>query len=82
MESADGDRVLVADFSAQRAWLCEANVMRFGWRPTADDARLRGDELAVLLIAQSNGFRCDATPPGASVIIRWTGGATATALQS
>ena len=42
--------------------------MRFGWCPTADNAWLRGDELAVLLIAQANGFRRNATTPGASVI--------------
>jgi hypothetical protein len=37
--------------------------MRFGWRATADDAGLRSGELAVLLVAQTNGLRCNATVP-------------------
>ena len=65
MEPADGDRVFVADLAAERAGLGEANVMRFGWRPAADDAGLRGDELAVLLVAQANGLRRNATAPDA-----------------
>ena len=56
MEPADGDRVFVADLAAERARLGEANVMRFGRRPAADDAGLSGDELAVLLVAQANGL--------------------------
>jgi hypothetical protein len=43
METADGDRVFIADFSADRPRLGEANVMRLGGRPAADDAGLRGD---------------------------------------
>ena len=56
MEPADGDGVFVADFSAERTRLGEANVMRLGGRPAADDAGLRGDELAVFFVAQANGF--------------------------
>jgi hypothetical protein len=52
MESADGDGVFVADLAAERARLGEANVMRLTRRPAADNAGLRGHELAVLLIAQ------------------------------
>ena len=53
MDPADRDRVLIADFAAERARLGEANMMRFGRHSTADDARLRGDELAVLLPAMT-----------------------------
>jgi len=65
MEPADWDCVFIADFAAERARLGEANVMRFGWGSAADDAGLGGDELAVLLVAQANGFRRYATAPGA-----------------
>ena len=68
MEPADRDRVFVADLSAERARLSKANVMRFGRRAATDNAGLRGDELAVLLVAQTNGLRRNATAPGASVI--------------
>ena len=68
MEPADGNRIFVADLSAERARLGEANVVRFGGSPPADDAGLGGDELAVLLIAQANGLRRNATAPDASVI--------------
>ena len=61
MEPADRNCVFVADFSPQRARLGEANVMRFGGRPAANDAGLEGDKLAVLLIAQANGFRRNAS---------------------
>jgi hypothetical protein len=40
MEAANGDSVFVADFAPERAGLSEANVMRFGWRTAANDARL------------------------------------------
>ena len=66
MEPADWDRVFVADLSAERARLGEANVMRLGRRAAADDAGLSGDELAVLLVAQANGFRRNATAACAS----------------
>ena len=56
MKPTDRNRVLVADFSAECARLSEANVMRLSWRPAADDAGLRGDKFAVLLVAQANGF--------------------------
>ena len=61
MQPANRDRVFVADFAAKRARLGKANMMRLGRRAAADDARLGGDELAVLLIAQADSFRCDAT---------------------
>jgi hypothetical protein len=51
MDAADRDRVLVADFAAQRPGLGEADMMRLGGGATADDAWLGGDESAVLLIA-------------------------------
>ena len=61
MEPADRDRVFVADLAAERAGLGEANVMGFGWRPAANDAGLGGDELAMLLVAQANGLRRNAS---------------------
>ena len=57
MDPTNGDRVFVADLAAKCARLREANVMRFGGRTATYDARLRGDESAVLLIAQTNGLR-------------------------
>jgi hypothetical protein len=50
MDTADGDRVFVADLAVERARLSKANVVRFGGRATTDDAWLRGDESAVLLV--------------------------------
>jgi hypothetical protein len=52
MEPADWDCVFVADLSAECARLGKANVVGFGGHPAADDAGLRGDELAVFLVAQ------------------------------
>ena len=57
MDSADWDRVFVADLAAERSGLGETNVMRFGGRATADDAGLRGDESAMLLVAQTDSLR-------------------------
>jgi len=62
VESADRDGVFVADLSVESTGLSEANVIGFGWRAAAHDARLAGrDELTVLLVPQANGFRCNAT---------------------
>ena len=61
MEPADRDRVFVADLAPQRARLSEPKVMGFSRRPPADHARLRGDVLAVLLVAQANCLGGDAT---------------------
>jgi hypothetical protein len=61
VQPADRDRVFVADLTAERAGLGETNVVGFGRRAATNDAGLRGDELAALLIAQANSFRCDAT---------------------
>ena len=63
MEPADGNCVFVANLSAERARLGEANVMRFRGCPAADDTGLRGDELAVFFVTQANGFRRYATAP-------------------
>jgi hypothetical protein len=69
MEPADGDRD-VADLAPRRTRLSEPKVMGFRRRPAADHAGLRSDVFAVLLVAQADGFRRNATPPRASVIIR------------
>src|ERR1700677_3413037 len=63
MDPADRDRVFVADLAVKRARLRKANVMRLGGRAAADDAGLRGDEFAVLLVAQTDGLRRRATAP-------------------
>jgi hypothetical protein len=55
MDAADWDRV--ADLAVKRARLRKADVVRFSGRAAADDAWLRGDEFAVLLVAQTNGLR-------------------------
>src|SRR5271165_4987513 len=60
MKPAERDREFVADLSADRARLHEAKVMRFRGRAAAHHARLRGDEFAVLLVAQTNGLARDA----------------------
>lgn len=50
MGAADRDHVLIADLATERAWLSKTNVVPFGRRAAADDAGLRGDESAVLLV--------------------------------
>src|SRR5271166_2162591 len=62
MQSTDLDSVIVADLAPNCARLGEANMARLARRAATDDARLSGDELAVLLIAQADSFRCDPTP--------------------
>ena len=49
MDSADSDRIFVANLAAERARLSKANVVRFGGRTTADNAWLGGDELQCTL---------------------------------
>ena len=64
MDPANCDGVFVADLSAESARLRKANVMHFGGRAAAYDARLSGDEFAVLLVAQTNGLRRNAGDGG------------------
>ncbi len=61
METANGDRILVADFATERARLGEANMVGFTRLPSADDAGLGCDKPAVLLVAQTDGFLDQAT---------------------
>ena len=61
MEATDWNRILIAHFSAKRARLGEAQMMRLAWRTAADDTGLRGDELAMLLVAESDRFGRHAT---------------------
>jgi len=61
MQSADRDRVFITNLAPNCARLGEANMVRFAWRAATDNARLSGDELAVLLIAQADSFCRDAT---------------------
>ena len=59
MEPADWNRIFVADLSAKRTRLGEANMVRFAWRPAADDAGLRRHIFAMLFVAQTNGLTSD-----------------------
>ena len=68
VQPADRDCVFIADLSAESTGLSKPNVMGLGRRAAAHDAWLSPDELTVLLVAQANGFRRNATAPGASVI--------------
>src|ERR1700722_751013 len=61
MQSTDRDRILITDLAPNCTRLGEANVVRLARRAATDNARLSGDELAVLLIAQADSFCCDAT---------------------
>src|SRR5271167_5193098 len=70
MEAADGDRVFVADLTAQGARLGEANVVRFAWRPAAHNAGLRRDISAVLLVAKPDRFCGHATAATTSRLLR------------
>jgi hypothetical protein len=63
VEATDRNRIFIADFPTERPGLGEANVTRLAWRPAADDRGLRGDEFAMLLVAQSNGLGGHATRP-------------------
>jgi hypothetical protein len=51
MAATDRHCVFIADFSAMRARLGEAKMMRVGRGATADDAGLCSHEFAVLLVA-------------------------------
>src|SRR5271154_1758259 len=61
MQSTDRDRILVTVLAPNCARLGEANMVRLARRAATDNARLSSDELAVLLIAHADSFRCDAT---------------------
>ena len=67
MEPADGHNELVADLSAERTGLGEAQVMWVGRGATAQEAGLGRYELAVLLVAQADGLCGDAAAEVKSV---------------
>jgi hypothetical protein len=50
VDAADWDRVLVTYLAVERARLRKSDLMRFGRRAAAYDARLRRDEFAMLLV--------------------------------
>ena len=56
MKAANRDGVLITDLAAKRARLSKAEMMGFCRASAADEAGLRGDELAVLLVSQANGL--------------------------
>ena len=68
VQPADRDCVFIAHLSAESTGLSKPNVMGLGWRAAAHNARLSPDELAVLLVAQADGFRRNATASDANVI--------------
>ncbi|MGB8324182.1 MAG: hypothetical protein WCE52_14585, partial [Candidatus Acidiferrum sp.] len=68
VQPADWDCVFIAHLSAESTGLSKPNVMGLGWRAAAHNARLGRDELTVLLVAQANGFRRNATAPDANVV--------------
>jgi len=57
MDAAKWDREFVADFAAERTQLREPEMVRIAWLPSADEAWLQGDEVAVSLIAIAARFR-------------------------
>ena len=82
MQSTDRDRVFVADLAGKRARLSEANIMRLRSHAAAHDARLGGDELAVLLIAQADSSRSDETTVSFWFLGRVMGAPTAASISS
>ena len=56
MTAAERNRELVADFEADRSRLGEPQVKRIARLPPADEARLRGDEPEMRLVAQAFGL--------------------------
>jgi hypothetical protein len=66
MKATNRDRVLIADFTAQRARLGKAKMMRIGWFAAAHYARPLGHELEVVLIAQAKSLPRRAGTAGAS----------------
>ena len=57
MQSADGDRELVADLATERADLSEAQVVRVARVSPANEAGPRSDELDVGLVAVAARLR-------------------------
>jgi len=78
VQPADRDCVFIAHLSAESTGLSKPNVMGLGWRTAAHNARLSPDELAVLLVAQANGFAA-MRRRRALALSEVTGAATATA---
>src|ERR1019366_10544298 len=56
MDTAHRDSELVADFAPERAWLGKAQMVGVCGRTAAHQAGLGGDELAMVLVAQTDGF--------------------------
>ena len=57
MTTAERDRELVTNFSAQSRGLCKTEMMRVGGTATANQARLLGDRFHMLPVANSTGHR-------------------------
>jgi hypothetical protein len=70
MQATDWNGVLVADLAAERAWLSEANVVRFARGPAAYDAGLGCDIFAVFPVAKPDRFCGDAAAAATSRLLR------------
>ena len=57
MTTAERNRELIANFSAQSWGLCKAEMVRIGGTATANQARLLGDRFHMLTVANSTGHR-------------------------
>ena len=56
VDTAHWDSEFVADLAAQRAWLGKAQMVGVCGQTAANQAGLGGDELAVVLVAQTDGL--------------------------
>jgi hypothetical protein len=56
VDTAHRDSELVTDFAPERAWLSKAQMVGVCGRTAAHQAGLGGDELAMVLVAQTDGF--------------------------
>ena len=56
VQPTERDGIFIADFSAERARLGKAQVMRIARHAAADETGLPGDELPMLFVAKANGL--------------------------
>ena len=59
--ATERDRILIADFAAERTALCKTQMVRIGRLATAQQTWMLRNELDVLAIAQSTRLRPDQT---------------------
>ena len=56
MGAAKRHRIFVADFETEPSWLRESEVVGVGWLTPANQTGLRGNKLAVALVAPPTGL--------------------------